>query len=160
MYCPNCAAPLPDQRVAFCSRCGHDIGERPAMRTAFRDSFILAAIGLMLMPVWIFIGAAFPAADRLVESHPSTTWPEQIAWIAMWMAFIAAALRLLFAVAFRRRQPGLERLDDPQSELGGEQCRGGLPSADSFNAAAAGLWRTTDELAAPVSSRQRTSGGL
>jgi hypothetical protein len=114
---------------------------------------ILATIGLLLIPVWMFIGAAFPAADRFVESHPSTTWPEQIAWIGMWMAFIAAAARLLYALVIEKSS--ISRVNECEAVRELNMAVAGLPSADAFQSATAANWRTTNDLADPLKTVSR-----
>src|SRR5688500_8822488 len=102
MFCPKCASPILSESIQFCTKCGFAFGEPTYRKEAIKKSFVLIAIGLLLIPVWMFIGAAFPPDDRLVESSPSTTWPEMVAWILMWMAFIGGAVRLGYAWVFER----------------------------------------------------------
>jgi hypothetical protein len=123
------------------------------MQKAMRQAFTLIVIGILLVPVWMFIGAAFPAQDRLVESHPSTTWPEQIAWIAMWASFIAAAARVAYAFIFEK---GADAPLLSTKELSGEIPHAGLPAGDSFKSAYAHRWQTTGELT-PVDADPNTS---
>jgi hypothetical protein len=118
---------------------------------------ILLALGLLLIPVWMFIGAAFPPDDKLVESSPSTTWLEQIAWIVMWMAFLASALRIAYSLVFESSET--RRHSQPISSLNKSEDRY-LGSAATFEAAQPGKWRTTDDLAQTIIGKTRTSGDL
>jgi hypothetical protein len=110
-------------------------------------------IGVLLIPVWMFIGGAFPADDRFVESSPSTTWPEMIAWIAMWVFFIAGLARVGYAAIFERRNGGNDK--EPQ----GSPSQ--LYAGDSFRAAKSEGWRETNvDLFEAATKAQRNSGGL
>ena len=160
MYCPNCAVPVTDDQMQFCTTCGHGLSERPSIRKAFRQAFLLFAVGLMLIPVWMFIGPAFPPADRFVESHPSTTWLEQIAWIAMWMSFIAAGMRLVFALVFEKGAATDNPPNEEQAALRPRSPNAQLSSADSFQGVSPERWRTTRDLAEPLKVKPRKSGGL
>jgi hypothetical protein len=105
MYCPNCAAEKSLEHARYCSNCGLDlVGDRKAYTElkGLRHGIILLVIGLLLIPVWMFVGAAFPADDKLVESAPSTTPVEAIAWIAMWVMFLAGAARIAYSLIFER----------------------------------------------------------
>ena len=162
MFCPKCAEAKAGDETIFCTRCGFDLsgletavmsgglGDRK-LRKGIGQGVKLLMLGLLLIPVWMFIGAAFPPADKFVESSPSTTWAESIAWILMLMAFVAGISRIAYALLFERAADIKTRsIDQPP-------VRDALPSGDSFKPAAPGKWKTTDDLVMPVS---RTSGEL
>jgi len=86
--------------VRYCTRCGEALG-RTGLGSGVRQRVVLFAVGMILIPVWMFIGAAFPPNDRLAESLPSSTLPEMFAWIGMWVFFIAAAARIAYAYAIQ-----------------------------------------------------------
>src|SRR3954453_10665148 len=111
MLCPICREPRKHDEALFCTKCGADLSElesplsargNVSFQRALKQSMVLFFIGVLLIPVWMFIGSIAPAHDRLIESAPSTTDGEAIAWIAMWIAFTAAALRVVYAIAFER----------------------------------------------------------
>ena len=167
MFCPRCSESKANDDTVYCTRCGLDLSDlsivdetvkaRSNTGRGIKKGIILLAIGLLLIPVWMFIGAALPPDDKLVESSPSTTWLEQIAWIVMWMAFIASAIRILYSLVFERSEtrphgqliPSLNKSEDRY-----------LASAEAFEAAQPGKWRTTDDLAQTVIRQPRTSGEL
>jgi hypothetical protein len=171
MFCPNCSEPKPVDATQFCKRCGLDLfglsefiesGESSTVKSfdrrlkGVRQGSILFGIGLILIPVWMFIGAAFPPNDRMVESAPSTTVAEMLAWIGMWMSLIAGAIRIGYAFLFEGRQTfgsGLER-----SRAAKQKEPGALPSADYFRPADPGSWKTSGELFEKV--KVRHSGEL
>jgi len=173
MYCPNCSEPKANDATQFCKRCGLDLfglsefvesgandvratGVRSKHRKGIKQGISLFAVGLMLIPIWMFAGVVFPPNDRFVESAPSTTPLEAIAWIAMWMAFIAGALRIAYAFIFENKR--FERFNAPST--GSVPGSGGsLPSGDYFRPADPGTWKSTDELFEPV-RKTRTSGEL
>jgi len=173
MYCPNCSELKVDDRTQFCKRCGLDLfglsefvesggATRPDTKgkrqKGMRQGVMLFALGLMLIPVWLFIAMIFPPSDRLVESAPSTTAAEGIAWIAMWMAFIAGALRIAYALVFeegRSAHPSIQgRIKDAY------RAPEALPSADTFRPAQPGSWKTTGDLYERVKRPAKTSGEL
>jgi hypothetical protein len=150
MFCPNCAEPIAHENIQYCTKCGYEFDGK-STSAGLRQGFILISIGLLLIPVWMFIGAAFPADDKLVESAPSTTWPEMVAWIAMWMLFIAGAVRIGYSVLIERSAKSRSISEDDLREL---------PSADRFEGVP-GRWRsTTRDLGESVVNRPRTSGEL
>ena len=160
MYCPNCGANRAAENIQFCVKCGHDLaGSNAAFQTGIKHSLVLFLIGILLIPVWMFIGAAFPPNDRLVESAPSTTAGEAIAWIAMWVAFITAAARIGYAVLFQR-SVRFESTGMTGPALQDRHSNNALPAGDAFEPVAAGKWKTTSELKVPVGFQQRTSGEL
>ena len=116
------------------------------------------ALGLLMMPIWMFIGAIFPPNDRFVESSPSTTVAEQIAWILMWISFLAGASRIIYALFFEKASVGdVVKRDNSLPNV--EQ--NALPSGKGFEVVRPGKWRTTDELLQPiVRDRIRASGDL
>ena len=135
MFCSNCGE-AQDNRLQFCTKCGSEIG--PArLSKASRQAFVLFVLGLLTIPVWAFIGAAFPANDRLVESSPSTTVGESIAWTLMWLFFIAAAARITYAVVFEKASASAQRGADDQT-VRPEQ----LPAGEPFEPASVkhGQW--------------------
>ena len=156
MFCPNCAEKRESDAGQFCRGCGHPFAGSKASRSGLKQGFVLIAFGLLLIPVWMFIGGAFPANDRLVESSPSTTWPEMVAWILMWVALLAGAARIAYSMIFESRDGESRAVEEKPDAVRGE-----LSSADSFEAARPGRWRsTTSDLFEPVVSKQRTSGEL
>lgn len=168
MFCPRCSESKAGEDTVYCTRCGLDLSDlgsfvdetvKPRSRTGrgIKQGIILLALGLLLIPVWLFIGAAFPPDDKLVESSPSTTWLEQIAWIVMWMAFIASAMSVAYALVLERSET--RRHGQPASPLHNPEDRY-LSSAEGFQAAQPGKWRTTDDLAQTVIRKTRTSGEL
>lgn len=160
MYCPNCAEPRAQENIQFCTKCGHDVTGGRGSAKGMRQGFVLIVLGLLLIPVWMFIGAAFPPNDRLVESAPSTTWGESIAWILMWIAFLAAAARIAYALMFEGAgATGNSERNTPQT-LGAKQSNAALPSADSFEGIKPGQWKTTGDLREPAFPKLRTSGDL
>ena len=173
MFCPNCSEPRPANDTQFCKRCGLDLfglnefvesGEsssgRPfdGRRKAFRQTGVLFAIGLLLVPVWMFIGAAFPPNDRLVESAPSTTPAETIAWIGMWMAFFAGALRMAYALVFDGKRPIVSR--EMPAKTATHYAAQSLHSGDAFRPADPGVWQETDDLFEHSKRKVRTTGEL
>ena len=168
MFCPRCSESKAGDETVYCTRCGLDLSDldsfvdenvkaRSNTGRGIKQGIILLALGLLLIPVWMFIGAAFPPDDKLVESSPSTTWPEQIAWIVMWMAFIASALRIAYSLVFERSET--HRHGQPILSLNKSEDRY-LASAETFEAAQPGKWRTTDDLAQTIIRKARTSGDL
>lgn len=150
MYCPKCSEQVSSRATRFCTRCGADLGGD--RRTGLKQGFVLLALGLIMVPVWMFVGAAFPPNDRLVESAPSTTPAESIAWIFMWAAFIAAAARMGYAFLFEKAAPRQETT---------ERNVDALPSGDTFEPAAKpGRWRTTHDLGDANVHGKRASGDL
>ncbi len=167
MFCPNCSEPKANDETVFCTKCGLDLGGLDAFvrgdgfrgskrHDAVKQGFVLIMIGVLLIPVWMFIGAAFPPDDRFVESSPSTTWPEMLAWIGMWIFFIAAFARIGYAAIVA----GSERADlltDKQQQAEPSQLNAG----DNFRAAKSGGWReSTADLFEPAHKPQRHSGEL
>ena len=143
MKCPSCGNQTVTESVTFCTRCGERLRPATARRTALKQALVMIAPGLAMVPIWMFIGAAFPADDKFVESSPSTTWPEMVAWIMMWVLFIAAAARVVYSLVFDQVPADAARTEHVP-ELG---------AAHTFEPARAGRWRTTtDEL-------QMQSGG-
>jgi len=157
MYCPNCAEERVSTETVYCTRCGEKFAV--GVSSGVRQAFVLAVIGLLMIPVWMFIGAAFPANDRFVESSPSTTWPEMLAWIGMWVFFIAAAARIGYAAIFERSVTIRQAL--PQSD--GAKPTNAPPelnAGDNFRPAK-GAWReTTTDLFESAYKPQRNSGEL
>jgi len=168
MFCPKCSAPKAKGKAQFCTSCGLDLSGlddlvssdgRSAKGSRFekgiRHGVILLLLGVVLVPVWMFIGPLFPSHDRLVESAPSTTFLEQFFWILMWVSFLAGAARLAYAFAFERAakshsgRQGMVDTDEQRS----------LPSGDYFKPADPGRWRSSEELFEPVIAR-KTSGEL
>lgn len=97
----------------------------------------MLVIGLVMIPVWMFIGAAFPPDDKLVESSPSTTWPEMVAWILMWIMFIASAARVGCSLVF----DSADGRDDSKTT----KTAPALHSADTFEPVSPGGWRVTND---------------
>jgi hypothetical protein len=161
MFCSNCGTENEALNTRYCVKCGRGLqGSNAAFQKGIKQGLMLLMIGALLIPIWGFIGVAFPPDDRLVESAPSTTMAEAIAWILMWMAFIAAAARMGYAVLFQRNVSP-EIADGTDSALRDRSTRHTeLPSADSFEPAAAGKWRTSSELKVPAGFRQHPSGEL
>lgn len=150
MFCSSCGQQTVEG-VRYCTKCGNELVERRPTN-GFRHAAVLFALGLILIPVWMFIGAAFPPNDRFVESSPSTTWPEMIAWIAMWVFFVAALARIGYAAIFELTQG--RRSEPPQS------APSQLNAGDNFRPAQ-GAWReTTTDLFEPAYKPQRNSGEL
>lgn len=148
MYCPSCGEAQPNTK--FCTKCGHSLALRSS---AGRQAFILLALGLLMVPVWMFIGAAFPPADRLVEGSPSTTVGEALAWIAMWVFFLAAFARIAYSLLFERNRETISK------EQAAEPSQ--LNAGEDFRPAQAGRWRqTTADLFEPARKPSRTSGDL
>jgi hypothetical protein len=120
----------------------------------------LILLGMLLIPVWLFIGVVFPPNDRFVEGAPSTTPLEAIAWIMMWMAFIAGAGRIAWAIIFEGDRPSIgTTINQLRGTLCKKKTAKQLPSAESFEAAQPGAWRATDDLFQPV-MRSHGSGEL
>jgi len=178
MYCPNCSEPKVDERTQFCKRCGLDLfglsefvesGEggtpRPHLKNkrqkGIKQGAMLVGLGLLLIPVWLFVAMIFPPNDRLVESAPSTTLAEGAAWIAMWMAFIAGALRIAYALIFEKgsSEHGQTQWRNKKATTG---YRGpeALPSADAFRPAEPGRWKTTGDLYEHAARSKKSSGEL
>jgi hypothetical protein len=173
MYCPNCSEVKARDAAQFCKRCGLDLfglsefvesgeGGRFVVpswgtRKGKRQGITLLGLGLILIPVWMFIGAIFPPNDRLIESFPSTTRLEMAAWIGMWMAFIAGTVRIIYSLVFEN-----SRWERRSRVVGVESQRsaGTLPSADYFRPAQPENWKTTGELFERVKRNAKTSGDL
>jgi len=175
MYCPNCSEPKADGHTQFCKRCGLDLfglsefvesggvprpEEKSKRQRGVRQGVMLFALGLLLIPVWLFVAMIFPPNDRLVESAPSTTAAEGIAWIAMWMAFIAGALRIAYALLFEEGSSDLRRAPGRRETESTFRASEALPSADAFRPAQPGSWKTTGELYDHVKRTPETSGEL
>lgn len=179
MFCPKCSEPKSSDETQFCTKCGLDLSGletvikggagyvralRSRQRKGIEQGVILMLIGFVLIPVWLFIGPAFPADDRLVESSPSTTWLEQIAWMLTWTMFAAGAARIAFAVAFEgnvNRSGGSENTADTDGPVfEPTPDRAALPSGDAFHGANPGGWKTTGDLFEPVIRKSKTSGDL
>jgi hypothetical protein len=173
MYCPNCSETKPNDATQFCKRCGLDlfglsefvqsgkpggfIPRRSGARKGIRQGITLFAIGLVLIPVWMFVAAIFPPNDRLVESSPSTTPLEMAAWIGMWVAFIAGLIRIAYSLVFENA-----RTERRQGRDGVESQRsaGALPTADYFRPAQPENWKTSGDLFERIKRKAQTSGDL
>src|SRR5688500_16693432 len=146
MFCPNCSERKANDATQFCKRCGLDLfglsefverGERcqpfsqtDRPRNWMRQGITLFAIGLMLIPVWMYIATIFPANDRLVESASSTTPFETLAWIGMWMAFIVGSIRIGYSLIVENKKAG------QRSSIAESKMRSGvLPAAVRFGPA-------------------------
>jgi hypothetical protein len=152
MYCSICSEPVSDTSVRYCTRCGHGFVGNDRLKRGLRQGVVLFIIGLILIPVWLFIPMALPPSDKLVESAPSTTVAESLAWIMMWMAFIAAVGRIGYALLFWGGSPPKPSERSRLAEL---------PSADSFEPAPkAGSWRSTKDLVDAGLRKPHTSGDL
>ena len=167
LYCPSCGKSRTDIATQFCTGCGMDMTGVDRLvenhgspgwtsQTGIRQGVSLLIVGFLLIPVWMFVGAAFPPADKLVEGSPSTTAAEAIAWILMWVAFLAGAGRIAYSLIFDNRTLRSTKTD---RELPRAHRPAALHSADAFQAAEPGRWKVTDELLEPVLNR-RTSGDL
>lgn len=169
MYCPNCSELKSQDNTQYCTKCGFDLrgiddvvargglGSADTRRKGIELGVRLILIGLTLIPVWMFIGVIFPPNDRLVEGSPSTTFLEEIFWIAMWIFFIAGMSKIIFALAFGRREQKSATESNVTNE---DETRHSLPSGENFRPADPGMWKSTDELFEPVINRPRTSGEL
>ena len=74
----------------------------------------------------------------------------------MWVAFLAGAARITYSMIFSRSGSESHAVEEKT-----EAARGALSSADSFEAAQPGMWRsTTSDLLDPVVVKRRTSGEL
>jgi len=172
IYCPGCGTRKEDSEARFCTGCGIDLkgvgffvdsrgGEPVTSLKGVRQGTRLILLGLLLIPVWLFIGAAFPPNDRLVEGAPSTTPAEAIAWIMMWMAFIAGAGRIAWATIFEADcDPAGTSTSRLKRRFSRKEAHKGLPSAARFEAARPGAWRSSGDLFQPAASRARGSGEL
>ena len=172
MFCPKCSTPKAEGNTQYCTSCGLDLtglddflrtggdgGSDARSQKGIRHGVTLLLVGVVLIPVWMFIGPIFPSGDRLVESAPNTTLLEQLFWILMWMSFLAGAARIVYAYAFERRSA----MNDPSSrkiEQVDTVEQRSLPSADYFKPADPGRWRSSEELVEPVLKQRRTSGEL
>lgn len=181
MFCPKCSEPKANDETVFCTKCGLDLSGletlvktgkgidrilKSRQRKGIELGVILIMIGFVLIPVWLFIGPAFPADDRLIESSPSTTWLEQIAWMLTWTMFVAGAARIAFALLFEgtANRPSDKGVVDPAAEeksmFESNSGNRGLPSGEAFSGVDPGRWKTTGELFEPVIRKSRTSGEL
>lgn len=168
MFCPRCSEAKAGENTQFCTKCGFDLtglhtfvegrGKRPDRRMGIEMGVKLIMLGMFLIPVWMFIGSAFPANDRFVEGAPSTTWAEAVAWILMWVSFLAGAGRIVFALAFENAAARAVSLSD--QKLGEAHTNAMLPSGESFQGVKPGKWKTTDDLYEPVFQKPKTSGEL
>jgi hypothetical protein len=93
----------------------------------------LILLGIILVPVWMFIGAAFPPSDRFVESAPSTTWLEQIFWILMWMSFLSGAARIGHAYVFEQRPGSGDKSEN--ANINSFHAKRSLPDGENFRVA-------------------------
>jgi len=172
MFCPKCSTPKAEGNTQYCTSCGLDLtglgdfvqtgsagGSDARFRKGIRHGVMLLLIGVVLIPVWMFIGPMFPPTDRLVESAPSTTLLEQLFWILMWMSFLAGAARIVYAYAFERGSTANATAAQRIKQVDTVEQRS-LPSADYFKPADPGQWRSSEELFEPVLKQQRTSGEL
>ena len=168
MFCPKCSERKAHDNTQYCTKCGLDLTSlndfvnqggirRPTQRKGIERGVQLIVLGILLMPIWLFIGSVFPPDDMLVESSPSSTWLEQLAWIAMWILFIAGSARIVFALAFEAMGVAHSSPSDAPRFLRSD--RKGLPDAENFRPADPGIWRTTDEIFEPV-VRKSPSGEL
>ena len=163
MFCPKCSAPKADGKTQFCTSCGLDLsglkelvessgpgGNDARFSKGIRHGVTLVLLGLIFIPVWMFVGPLFPPHDRLVESAPSTTFLEQLFWILMWLSFLAGAARIVYAFAFEKgRASKAANFVDTVDQRS-------LPSGDYFKPADAGRWRSTEELFESIEDRQRS----
>ena len=157
MFCQACGAENSVEGTQFCTSCGSNLAG--SSRKGFRQGLVLIVLGLIMIPVWMFIGAAFPPADKLVESAPSTTIGETIAWIVMWMAFVAGSARIAFSLVFEKRTSEVESTGQETVPGLGHRPES-LPAGDTFEPAGRGKWKTTSELVMPSTAKRRTSGEL
>jgi hypothetical protein len=166
MFCPNCSEPKPADATQFCKRCGLDLfglsefiesGDGKVVRhfdrkhKGLKQSALLFAIGFLLIPVWMFIGGAFPPSDRLVESAPSTTPAETLSWIGMWIAFGAGVIRITYSLLFEGRRSNNFGFDD--RNISRRAKRNELSSGDYFRPADAGSWKVSEDLFEKVKTR-------
>ena len=172
MFCPKCSTPKAKGDTQYCTGCGLDLtglgdfvqmngegGSNVRFRKGIRNGVTLLLIGVVLIPVWMFIGPMFPPHDRLVEGAPSTTLLEQLFWILMWMSFLAGVARIIYAYAFERGSRSSGDLSRNIAQVDTEEQRS-LPSADYFKPADPGQWRSSEDLFEPVLKQPRTSGEL
>lgn len=173
MFCPNCSELKQNEDTQYCTTCGLDLNDlkrfvasggsgfrRSKLRKGIEQGVKLMLLGVLLIPVWMFIAPAFPANDRLVESAPSTTWAEAVSWILMWMLFLAGAVRISYAFMFERVSNHTVGETPTHLLNQGEGPSAALPSGEEFQAMKPGGWKTTDELFKPVMRRPKTSGEL
>ncbi len=168
MFCPRCSEAKAAENTQFCTKCGFNLtglhtfvesgGKRPDKRKGIEQGVKLIMLGVILIPVWMFIAPAFPANDRFIEGAPSTTWAEAIAWILMWVSFLAGAGRIAFALVFETAAAWSVAQSD--RNVGETPENAALPSGESFQGVKPGKWKTTDELFEPVLRKPRTSGEL
>jgi hypothetical protein len=172
MFCPKCSTPKAEGNTQYCTSCGLDltglsdfvqtggeVGSEARFRKGIRHGVTLLLIGVVLIPVWMFIGPTFPPNDRLVEGAPSTTLLEGLFLILMWMSFLAGAARIVYAYAFERGST-VSGVSPQKIEPVDTDEQRSLPSADYFKPANAGQWRSSEELFEPVLKQHRTSGEL
>ena len=172
MFCPQCSTPKAEGKTQYCTNCGFDLtglddlvqtgggrGSDARFHKGIRHGVTLLLVGVVLIPMWMFIGPAFPPSDRLVESAPSTTLLEQLFWILMWMSFLAGAARIVYAYAFQRSSSASGTFSRKVARVDTKEQRS-LPSADYFKPADPGQWRSSEELFEPVLKQRRPSGEL
>ena len=179
MFCPNCSEAKTNHSTQYCRKCGLDLNglteyiesggsaEKEAERSdlpskGLRQGLLLIAVGILLIPVWMFISAAFPPDDRLVESAPSTTAAEATAWILMWIAFLSGAIRVAYSFVFRSASHfrASEARDDNNLRFADKPTNAALPDGASFEAARPGRWRITDELLEQTVGKANSSAEL
>jgi len=172
MFCPKCSTTKTRGNSQYCTTCGLDLSglddlvESGGLAAAsgrrqkgIRQGVMLMLVGVVLIPVWMFIGPMFPPDDRLVESAPSTTLLEQLFWLLMWVAFLAGAARIVYSFVFERTAPAKDG-QTRQPQFAAIKDRQRLPSGDDFRPAEPGAWRSSQDLFEPVARRPRVSGDL
>lgn len=163
MFCPVCGIKQATEKARYCKACGLEFGganKAVSSRKGLEQGAKLIILGILLIPVWMFIGAAFPPEDSLVEASPSTTVSEMIAWIMMWVAFLAGAARIGFAVIFERGVSAETDLIQEKASIPRRRPADALPTGDSFKPVEAGSWKTSGDLFAAVSRGKGASGEL
>ena len=160
MFCPDCGVEKPGFANRYCTNCGLDL--LPVGRNrqaATRQGLALIVVGLGMIPIWMFVGAAFPPADKLVESAPSTTFLEALVWILMWIAFILGAARIISGFLIEGTSRANAKSERDPNSISTNDSAAGLPAGDMFEPARAGKWKTTSELDVGALTN-KTSGNL
>jgi len=179
MYCPKCSEQQMSKDTRFCIKCGFKTNELGRFiesggefaefispcRKGIRQGAKLILLSIILFPIYIFLAPMFPPNDVLVESSPSSTWFEQIAWAIMTTLVLAGSIRILYAVIFEDYFAGQKKIrrDEAQTvqkSLKPNSSANALPPSEAVPVSNFGKWKTTDELFEPIFVKQKTSGEL
>jgi hypothetical protein len=181
MFCPKCAEIQSDEALQYCRKCGFNLGNLAAFvetngelnsqtssrQHGIRQGVKLILLSVILFPIYVFLAPMFPPNDVLVESSPSSTWFEQIAWALMTTLFLSGSIRIFYAFIFESYFVGQKENTRNETQITQKSFKtdrrnvDALPPAEGVPVSNFGKWKeTTDDLFEKVRVRKNTSGEL